>query len=134
MWIRTTTTGQPWFASAVYSNAKLQDQEDDWMATEEQQRDWMSESTYIRGLFIQFHIHLTTLAGLLSTHFFQQIIPADETKPYSEKMDEAYARRRPRKLPSWFRGQQIELSIDGSFHSEWSTRTRNTGKFDREEI
>ncbi|KAL3934911.1 MAG: hypothetical protein SGBAC_009470 [Bacillariaceae sp.] len=127
------------YSSAVMTNAKLQDQkneEDDWMTAEETKHgDWMSESTYIRGLFIQFQLHLTLLADFTSTHFFQSIIPANQTKPFLETMDEAYAlRKASNKSPSWFSGQQVDLSIGGSFYSEWSTRARNSKKFDQEEI
>ncbi|CAJ1956357.1 unnamed protein product [Cylindrotheca closterium] len=149
------STGLSWFASwfslnwasvrfktgysaAITTHNTLKANQDDWMTADEQKGDWMSESTYIRGLFIQFHSHLTMLADFWNAHFFQQIIPADQTKPYLEKMDEAYSARshkRPsHQLPSWFSGQQVDLNIDGSFHSEWSTRKKNSEKFDREEI
>lgn len=122
------------YSSAITDNAKRLQEQDDWMAAEEEHGNWISESTYVRGLFIQFHSHLTMLADFLNKHLFQQIIPADQTKPFLEKMDEAYERRRPSKLPSWFSGQQVELNIDGSFHSAWSTRKRQSEKFDQEEI
>jgi hypothetical protein len=148
-WTETKrSTGLSWFASwlslnwaavrfgigyqsALVAHANNQEKEE-WM--KEDNDDWINESPYIRGLFIQAHLFLTKVADLTSTHFLQQIVPDSQTKPFVDAMDAAHGKNPPKKLASWFSGQQVDLNIGGSVQLEWSTRTRNADKFEQEAI
>lgn len=146
----TQSTGLSWFASwlsmnwaavrfgtgyqsAVLTHATNQEK-DEWMKEDSNNEDWISESSVMRGLFIQAHILLTTLADFTSPHFFQQIVPDSQTDEFVEALDLAHERNQPKKMASWFSGQQVDLNIVGSVNNEWSTRTRNADKFDQQAI
>eukprot|EP00980_Cylindrotheca_fusiformis_P023174 scaffold10199_cov146-Cylindrotheca_fusiformis.AAC.31 len=102
----------------------------------ESTNDWLSHSSYVRGLFLQLHELCTKLADFTSHHFFQQIIPDKKTNEFLQAMDAAYKEEeeQTKSRPSWFHGQQIDLNIGGLMNHEWSTRTSNADKFEQEAI
>jgi hypothetical protein len=125
------------YQSAIYTHASaLGGQE----LFHERDADWVSDSTYIRGLMMQMHIFLTTLADLTSKHFFQRIIPDTDNEAFLKALDQAYFAESKVKSDgsknraSWFSGQQVDLRVGGSLSNEWSTRESNSDKFEDVEL
>ena len=74
-------------------------------------------------------------------HFFQRIVPTEETEPFLKALDEAYYDNSKNENgkennggASWFAGQQVSLNIGGKLDDEWDTRKEQKDSFNQHAI
>lgn len=95
-----------------------------------------SNNKYVRSLFYEMVQVLCKVGDLLSSHFVANLVDESKETIFLEALDEAYFKKETKQTSraSWFQGQQINLSIDGTVNSLWATRKIHEDRFQESEI
>ena len=66
-------------------------------------------------------------SDVFADHTVTKLVPDQDTDEYLRALDRAYNEREPG--PSWFKGQGVNVDIDGTIDSEWSWRQEYSQRY-----
>jgi hypothetical protein len=97
------------------------------------QTKW-ADNKYMRSLFRDMANYLEHMGDRFSPHRVENLVDETQADDYLAALDDAYNLKEsqsssPTKKANWFQGQQLNLDIDGTIDSEWSTRRENSDRF-----
>jgi hypothetical protein len=86
---------------------------------------------YILGMLAQLVIKLGSLGDLFAPHRIVNLVDTADRNKYIEVLDEFDSRYGNMiEKASWFSGQQIRTSFDGTLLNEWDDRVKNRDRFE----
>jgi hypothetical protein len=98
------------------------------------QTKW-ADNMYMRSLFKDMAHFLEEMGDLFSPHSIENLVDEHKADEYLAALDDAYLKdpqsqsSSPTKQANWFKGQQLNVDIDGTIDSEWRTRRENSDRF-----
>lgn len=84
------------------------------------------ETKYLRSLLYDLSLFLLHTGDAFGTHRIERLVRPEKAEAYLQSFDEAP----PSKGAVWFKGQQINVDMDGKVSGEWLTRTVNQDRFE----
>jgi len=87
---------------------------------------------YAMALYLDLANVLQKMGDYFAPHHVERLVSDENTAKHLQALDEAYQQQQQkeqREKASWFKGQQIDLDIDGKISAEWSTRQASKNRF-----
>jgi hypothetical protein len=127
-------TGLTWFASWGSLPWSLVKFKEGHRASEVRISHLRTESwrnnPYVMSLFHDIVRVLTYAGDLILPHFESNLVADEDRDAFIAALDDAYERNLTQGgQASWFKGQQINVDIDGSVNSMWRTRETYEHRF-----
>eukprot|EP00816_Leptocylindrus_hargravesii_P005282 CAMPEP_0196815686 /NCGR_PEP_ID=MMETSP1362-20130617/51248_1 /TAXON_ID=163516 /ORGANISM="Leptocylindrus danicus, Strain CCMP1856" /LENGTH=506 /DNA_ID=CAMNT_0042192735 /DNA_START=12 /DNA_END=1532 /DNA_ORIENTATION=- len=103
----------------------------DYLGAVAENKKW-TDHKYYRILLRDIHDVASSFCDFLSPHFMASLIHRDNATAYLNALDLGYERSKETrdKSPVWFKGQQIEVDVDGSITGGWKDRKHDSSKFE----
>jgi hypothetical protein len=88
-----------------------------------------------RSFWLQMLNVLYNLGDQMNPHFFVNIVNETQSIEFLRALDEAHKKMGSNeKAASWFKGQQVNVDIDGTVNSLWRSRENNLNRFEDSHI
>ena len=121
--------------TAAHSRLKRQargdDRDNEYLGTTVKAKKW-TDHKYVRSLLRDIHNVAAKFADLWAPHFMASLVHQDNATDYFNALDNGYERSKEAndRSPVWFKGQQIEIDVDGSITEGWRSRKSDGSKFE----
>jgi hypothetical protein len=97
------------------------------------QEKW-SNNKYAIALFLDLANIMQFVGDYFASHHVENLVSEENREKHLHALDAAYRSKQEQAsgepgTASWFKGQQIDLDIDGTITQEWSTRRNSKNRF-----